>query len=194
MSLRALVAAAAIVAILVAAVARRRSAATVPMLVLTIVVALSAYHSAEARVRAIHGLPVRAPGIDMPPPDAGATGYRAIAGDALAHIPPAAPYAIVALRQTQGLFWVRYVLAPRIRVDPARTHWVIVVGGSPQKAGLRPRRSWRAGDAWLVHTRSAKRPVWPPSTSCSRSSGTASSRSSDARARSRWSCRRQSAC
>jgi hypothetical protein len=152
MSMRAPVAAAAIVAILVAAVARRRSAATVPMLVLTIVVALSAYHSAEARVRAIHGLPVQAPGMDPPPPNEGASGYQAIADDALARIPAGAPYAIVALRQTQGLFWVRYVLAPRMRVDPARTHWIIVVGGSPQKAGLHPRRSWRAGDAWLVHT------------------------------------------
>ena len=152
MSLRALVAAAVIVAILAAAVARRRAAVTVPMLVLAIVVALSAYHSAEARVRAIHGLPVRGPSMDLPPPDAGAGAYEAVARDALAHIPPGAPYAVVALRTTQGLFWVRYVLAPRIRVDPSRTHWVIVVGGSPQKAGLRPRRSWRAGAAWLVHT------------------------------------------
>jgi hypothetical protein len=152
MSLRALVVAAAILAILAVAVLRRRSGVTVAMLVLMAVVALSAYHSAEARVRAIHGLPVRAPDMDRPPPDADAVRYEAIARDALAHIPPGAPYAIVALRRTQGLFWVRYVLAPRIRVDPASTHWVMVVGGSPRKAGLRPRRSWRAGDAWLVHT------------------------------------------
>lgn len=152
MSLRALVAAGAIVAILAAAVARRRSAASLPMLVLTIVAALSVYHSAEARVRSIHGLPAQAPTVDLPPVGYGAAGYGELARQALERIPPAAPYAIVAVKNTRGVFWLRYVLAPHIRVDAPNAHWVLVLGGSPQDAGLRPLRIWRVGEDWLVRT------------------------------------------
>lgn len=152
MSLRALVAAGAIAVILAAAVARRRSAATLPMLVLAILAVLSVYHSAEARVRAIHGLPAQGPTVDLPPVSYRGAGYGKLAAFALERIPPGVPYAIVDVRNTPGAFWLRYVLTPHIRVDAADAHWVLVLGGSPQKAGLRPLRSWRAGNGWLVHT------------------------------------------
>jgi hypothetical protein len=152
MSLRALVAAAAIIAILAAAVVRRRAAITVPKLVLAIVVGLSAYRSAEARVRSIHGVPVRLAGLDRPPPGAGAGEYEGLVRDALAHIPPGGAYAVVARRRTQGLFWLRYVLTPRIRVDPSRTDWVVLVGVSPRQADIHPVRVWRTRHGWLVHT------------------------------------------
>lgn len=152
MSLRALLVAGAVVALLAAARSRRRSADVAPMLVLALVVALAVYHSAQARIHSAYGLPRVPSTLDPPPAGYRAVANRALAHEALAHIPQGAAYAIVAVRRTPGEFWLRYVLAPRFRVDPASARWVLVLGGTPVQAGLHPVRTWRAGPDWLVRT------------------------------------------
>ena len=56
------------------------------------------------------------------------------------------------IKRQGAAFWLRYVLAPRIRTEPSRTHWVLVLGGTPAAAGITPRRSWQFGKNWLVET------------------------------------------
>ena len=36
-------------------------------------------------------------------------------------------------------------------LEPSQARWVLVLGGSPQRAGVTGTRSWRFGDNWLVH-------------------------------------------
>jgi hypothetical protein len=152
MSLRALVVTGIVVALLGVAWSRRRSPQLPAMLALTVVVAVSVYHSARAGVLSVHSLPRSSSTPDRPPAGYRADVNRPLAQQALARIPPGAPYAIVVVKRSRGEFWLRYVLSPRFCVDPPEAHWVLVLGGSPQRAGVRPVRMWRAGNDWLVRT------------------------------------------
>jgi hypothetical protein len=150
MSLRALLVAGAVVILLAVAWGRRRPVGSPAIIVLAIVVAISVYHSAQARVLSVHGLPRTTTKLDRPPAGYRRFVNRPLAHLALAHIPPGTPYAIVVVRRSPGEFWLRYILAPRFVVDRPGARWLLVLGGTPQRAGLHPARAWRAGKDWLV--------------------------------------------
>ena len=152
MSLRALLVTGLVVALLGFGWSRRRSPQVPAMLALTIVVAVSVYHSAQAGVLSVHSLPRTSSALDRPPAGYGAYVNRPLAQQALARIPTGAPYAIVVVKRSRGEFWLRYVLSPRFCVDPPEAHWILVLGGTPQRAGVRAARMWRAGTDWLVRT------------------------------------------
>jgi hypothetical protein len=51
---------------------------------------------------------------------------------------------------TGWIRWVGFVIAPRLVDAGERSRWVVLVGRTPQSAGIRPRRAWRFGRDWLV--------------------------------------------
>jgi hypothetical protein len=137
-------------AVLGAGLWRRHLAASLAVIALASVMAVSTYQSVEARARHLNGLPHASPPLDQAPPAYRTRGYQDLARAAIIRIPPGDTYAMVPVTPQGGSFWLRYVLAPRIRVDPWQARWVLVLGGSPQQAGVTGARSWRFGDNWLV--------------------------------------------
>ena len=126
-------------------------AASLAVIALALVMAVSTYQSVEARARHLNGLPHTSPALDQAPPAYRKRGYQDLARAAIRRIPPGDTYAMVPVTPQGGSFWLRYVLAPRIRVGPSQARWVLVLGGSPQQAGVTGTRRWRFGDNWLVH-------------------------------------------
>jgi hypothetical protein len=116
--------------------------------------AVGVFRTTQAAVHTVHahGLPVRVAGLDPPPASYRNASYTHIAEKALSQIPAGATYSIVTAKHSPSVFWLRYILAPHREVAPGQAQWVIVVGERPQQAGVRPLRSWRAGDTWLVRT------------------------------------------
>jgi hypothetical protein len=138
-------------AVLGAGLRRWRLAVSLAVIALAVVMAVSTYQSVEARARHLNGLPHASPALDQAPPAYRKRGYQDLARAAISRIPPGDTYAMVPVTPQGGSFWLRYALAPRIRVDPSQARWVLVLGGSPQQAGVTGTRSWRFGDNWLVH-------------------------------------------
>jgi hypothetical protein len=138
-------------AVLGAGLWRWHLAASLAVIALALVMAVSTYQSVQARARHLNGLPHASPALDQPPPAYRKRGYEELARAAIGRIPSGDTYAMVPVTPQGGSFWLRYVLAPRIRVDPPQARWVLVLGGSPQQAGITGTRSWRFGDNWLVH-------------------------------------------
>ena len=126
-------------------------AASLAVIALALVMAVSTYQSVEARARHLNGLPHTSPALDQAPPAYRKRGYQDLARAAISRIPSGDTYAMVPVTPQGGSFWLRYVLTPRIRVEPSQARWVLVLGGSPQQAGITGTRSWRFGDNWLVH-------------------------------------------
>jgi hypothetical protein len=131
---------------------RRRRPVTIVTIALAVVLLVGAYQSAGARSRHLHWPYHAAPATAAPPAKFRKNGYARLAHLAAQRIPPRGTYALVPVTPQGSSFWLRYVLAPRIRTDPSRTHWVLVLGGTPAAAGVTPRRSWKFGNNWLVHT------------------------------------------
>ena len=52
--------------------------------------------------------------------------------------------------QTGWARWAAFAVAPRLVVEDANAPWLVVVGRSPDEAGLRVRRAWRFGSDWLA--------------------------------------------
>ena len=51
---------------------------------------------------------------------------------------------------TGWIRWVGFVIAPRLVDAGEGSPWVVLVGRTPQSAGIRPRHAWRFGRDWLV--------------------------------------------
>jgi hypothetical protein len=51
---------------------------------------------------------------------------------------------------TGWIRWVGFVIAPRLVDAGVRSPWVVLVGRTPQSAGIRPQHAWRYGRDWLV--------------------------------------------
>jgi hypothetical protein len=75
------------------------------------------------------------------------------------HVPPDAHVSFIprgghAAQQifiaTGWIRWVGFVIAPRLVDAGERSPWVVLVGRTPQSAGIRPRRASRFGRDWLV--------------------------------------------
>jgi hypothetical protein len=83
---------------------------------------------------------------------------------ARATIPAGAPYAVLTTRRWRerrsataresGGSWTQFALAPRIQVARREARWLLVIGSSPQAAGISgAAHAWRTGSDWLVQTR-----------------------------------------
>ncbi len=83
---------------------------------------------------------------------------------ARATIPARAPYAVLTTRswrrrrsataRESGGSWTQFALAPRVQVARGAARWLLVIGSTPQAAGIpRPAHAWRTGSDWLVQTR-----------------------------------------
>ena len=137
-------------AVLGAGLWRRNLAASLAVIALAVVMAVSTYQSVDARVRHLNRLPHASSAFGQAPPALSKRGYEDLARAAISRIPPGGTYAMVSVRRQGGSFVLRYVLAPRILVEPSQTRWVLVLGGTPQQAGVTRTHSWRFGDNWLV--------------------------------------------
>jgi hypothetical protein len=51
---------------------------------------------------------------------------------------------------TGWIRWVGFVVAPRLVDAGVGSPWLVLVGHTPQSAGIRPRHVWRYGRDWLV--------------------------------------------
>ena len=141
-----------VVAILGFAAFRRNRPVTIVTVGLAIVLVIGAYQSAGARARHLHWPPHRSPLVAPAPASYSKNGYARLARAAAARIPSRSTYAIVPVTRQGAAFWLRYMLAPRIRTEPSQTHWVLVLGGTPAAAGITPRHSWQFGKNGLVQT------------------------------------------
>ena len=129
--------------------------------VLAIPVALtlgSTVHKDVAAIREHSELSAVEAGV-VPPYDYGASENVPLLLGIRRHVPRDASVSFIPRggRAGQRLFiatgwirWVGFVIAPRLVDAGTRSSWVVLVGRTPQSAGIRPHHAWRFGRDWLV--------------------------------------------